>query len=336
MSTLKIIIPMAGLGKRLGLLTQHKPKALVRLADKRLLDHVLDTFKQLEKMYSLEYIFIIGFLGEQIKTYMKDEHPDKRVAYFLQDQLKGQSPAVYLARDAISGPTLLTFCDTIHQIDFSFLRSETVDGMASVQPVDDPRRHGVAVTGPDQLVIRLIEKPQTMEHRSALTGLYYFREGKELIKAIASQLQARAALNNEYYLADAINIMVSNGIRIGTERAVLWLDAGTPEALIETNAQLLRHRLISRHSVVERQANVFIDPVYIHESSRVEHSILGPNVTIGKNCLISRSILKNTIVDDDSRIVGATLENSLIGKGCVVNGKSMESIIADGSTLYVE
>ena len=97
MKTLKIIIPMAGFGTRLLQLTRHKPKALVRLADKRLLDHVLDTFQVLEKTYSLKYIFIIGYLGEQIREYMQETHPDKNVTYYVQEQLKGQSHAVYLA-----------------------------------------------------------------------------------------------------------------------------------------------------------------------------------------------------------------------------------------------
>ena len=122
---MKIIIPMAGFGKRLVQLTRHKPKALVRLADKRLLDHVLDTFHVLEKTYSLEYIFIIGYQGEQIKEHMQDAHPDKKVNFYAQEQLKGQSHAVYLAKEAISGPILLTYCDTIIETDLSYLRLPT-------------------------------------------------------------------------------------------------------------------------------------------------------------------------------------------------------------------
>ena len=335
MATLKVVVPMAGLGKRLGGLTKHKPKALVRLTDQRLLDHVLFTFKQLEKTYTLEYIFITGFLGEQIKEYMQQEHPDKKITYFRQDQLLGQSHAVYLAKEAISGPILLTFCDTINELDLSFLPYETAGGIAFVQEVDDPRRHGVAVTGPDHLVTKLVEKPQTMEYRLALTGFYYFREGEELIKAIEAQIQRSESLNNEYYLADAINIMMSNGIRVRIEKALQWLDAGTPEALIDTNAHLLKRRRETRHEAVEIQGNILIHPVYIHESARVENSIIGPNVTVGMNCLIQSSILKDTVVDDDSRIMEATLKNSLVGKGCTLNGKPMQAVYTDYSSTKI-
>lgn len=329
MADMKIIIPMAGFGKRLVQLTQNKPKALIRLADKRLLDHVLDTFQELEKTYTLEYIFIIGYLGEQIKNYMKDAHPDKNVKYYEQEQLMGQSHAVYLAKEAISGPILLTYCDTINEIDFSFLSSGAIDGAASVQEVDDPRRHGVAIVGPNNNVTKLVEKPKTMDHKSALTGIYFFSEGKELVNAIGTQIRRGKSLNNEYYLADAINILVEGGMRIRTEKVSRWLDAGTPEAVIETNSYLLEHNSKSYVEYKRVQSNLLIPPVYVHESSWVENSIIGPNVAIGMNCLIKGSIMKDTIVDDDSTVTDAVLANSLIGKGCSVSGQPRHPIVAD-------
>jgi glucose-1-phosphate thymidylyltransferase len=336
MSDLKIVIPMAGKGKRLLPLTLHKPKGLVRLADKRVLDHVLNIFQELENIYTLEYIFIIGYLGDQIREYIKYMHPDKNVSYYVQEQLIGQSHAVHLAKDAISGPILLTYCDAINEIDLSFLPFENMDGVAWVQEMDDPRSHGVAVVGPGNLVTKLVEKPRTMENKSVLTGLYYFSEGKELIEAIETQFQRGTVLHNEYYLADAINILLENGMRIRTERVLQWLDAGTPEALIETNAYLLRHHSETHHETETGQANILIHPVHIHESSRIENSIIGPNVSIGENCSIRGSILKNTIVDDESIVTEVTLLNSLIGKGCSVSGKPMQSIIADYDEIGID
>lgn len=336
MSDMKIVIPMAGAGKRLGQLTQHKPKALVRLADKRLLDHVLNTFQGLEKTFALEYIFIIGYLGEQIKKYMQDAHPDKKVSYYFQEQLIGQSHAVYLAKDTISGPILLTYCDTINEIDFSFLSAECMDGVALVQGVNDPRRHGIAVIDKDNLISKLIEKPKTMEHKLALTGLYYFSEGKNLIRAIETQMERNTSLNNEYYLADAINILVENGARMRTEKALQWLDAGTPEAIMDTNAHLLQRHSESHNGIMEGQSNVFIHPVYIHASSHVKNSIIGPNVSIGANCTIDGSIIKNTIVDDDSNVTEAMLANSLIGQGCSISNRSTPIIMADGDKKRID
>jgi len=336
MADLKIIIPMAGLGKRFLPLTEHRPKPLVRLTDKRLLDHVLNIFRDLEKTYALEYIFIIGYLGEQIKEYMKDAHPDKNIIYYVQEQLAGQSHAVYLAKDVISGPILLTYCDTINEADFSFLPLETIEGAVWVQEVGDPRRHGVVVIDPDNVITQLIEKPETMEHKLALTGLYYFSEGKELIKAIETQMERGTSINKEYYLADAINILIENGARIRAEKVFYWADAGTPEAILETNAYLLRHQSNSHPEIVAGQSNILIEPVHIHESSRIENSIIGPNVSIGANCTINGSIIKNTIVDDDSSLTEVALANSLIGKGCSIRGRTIQSIVADYDEIRID
>lgn len=313
MTNLKIVIPMAGAGKRMGPLTRHRPKALVRLADKRLLDHVLGAFEELERLYTLEYVFIVGHFGEQIVEHMRHAHPNKRVTYFTQDQLMGQSYAVYMARDAISGPILLTYCDTINRIDFSFLGSGHVDGVAAVCQVVDPRRHGVAIVGADRMLTRLIEKPEMMEHRAALTGLYYFSEGQELIRAVETQMQRGISLNHEYYLADAINILLEGGTRIRAEDVLQWHDAGTPAALLNANAHMLSQNDGGGNEIRPDRSRILIPPVYIHESSRVVNSVIGPNVSIGANCSVNGSTIKNSIIDDNSHISNETLIDSLIG-----------------------
>ncbi len=329
MNTIKIVIPMAGIGRRLEPLTKSRPKALIRLTDRRLLDHILDTFKPLEKTYDLEYIFIIGHLGEQIRGHMRETHPEKKVTYFVQEQLSGQSSAVYLAREAISGPVILTYCDTVNLTDFSFLPLKNADGAASVWEVEDPSRFGVAAVGPDGLVTKLVEKPKTKEHRSALTGIYFFSEGRELIRGIEDQFRLGTTVNNEYYLADAINILVQEGLRIRPVPVSGWLDAGTLDSLIETNASLLNLRPQASRPSGTGDSSILMPPCYIHESSQVEDSVIGPNVSIGADCIIRRSTLKNTIIDDGSSIEDAVLENSLVGMGCTVRGGSHAAILAD-------
>jgi glucose-1-phosphate thymidylyltransferase len=329
MADIKIIIPMAGIGKRFAPLTDQRPKPLLRLTDQRLLDHVLDLFQPMEETYTLEYVFIIGHLGKQIQEYMQHAHPEKKISYYEQKQLAGQSHAVYLAKDTISGPVLLTYCDTITKTDFSTLKLDPMDGIVWVHEVDDPRRHGVAVMDSGNLVKKLVEKPPTMEHKWALTGLCYFPDGEKLIESIETQLERGTSINNEYYLADAINILLENGARIRAERALQWLDAGTPEAILETNAYLLQHSSMSHPNSAVDPSNLIIEPVYVHESAQIRDSIIGPNVSIGANCTIHRSILKNTIVDSDSNITGVTLEHSLLGQDCSVRGSRQPLLVAD-------
>lgn len=326
---MKIIIPMAGIGRRFFPITNHRPKPLIRLAEKRLLDHVLDIFKILEEDHTLEYIFIVGYLGAQIREHMKKVHPEKNVTYVEQEELMGQSHAVYLAKDVIAGPVFLTYCDTITKTDLSPLVDPLEDGTLWVHEVDDPRRHGVAVINENNKIENLVEKPQTMEHKWALTGLCYFPEGKTLIRAIETQLERNISLNNEYYLADAINILLKDGAHIRAKKAWKWLDAGTPDAILDTNAYLLQESREPYQEGAPPSSNVFIEPVYVHKSAQIHSSILGPNVAVGANCIVEHSVLQNTIVDDNSKIKNSIFINSLIGEGCLIRSTGLSQIISD-------
>ena len=106
----------------------------------------------------------------------------------------------------------------------------------------DPRRFGVAVTNAQGYVERLIEKPQSMENNLAVVGFYYFQSAEDLVSAIEEQMQRDLQLKGEYFLADAVNIMLERGLNMRTEKVDVWLDAGTPEALLETNRYLLEQR----------------------------------------------------------------------------------------------
>ena len=320
---------MAGRGKRLEPLTLQRPKALLRLADMCLLDHVLSTFEPLAASHSLEYIFIVGHLGEQIRAHMQAVHPAKKVTWFVQEKLLGQSCAVHIAREAVYGPILLTFCDTVNLIDLSFLPPRDAAAAATVWPVENPERFGVAALGSGDIITRLIEKPKTREHNSALTGIYYFSEGRDLIRSIETQLASGATLNNEYYLADAINILIQQGMRIRAVQAAGWLDAGTPGDLLQTNARLLQLQPDFNGLSKDDPSNILMPPIYIDASAEVSNSHIGPNVAVGKRCIIRDSTLSSCIVDDDTVITDSILENSLIGRGCSIKGFSGHLLLGD-------
>jgi glucose-1-phosphate thymidylyltransferase len=156
-----------------------------------------------------------------------------------------------------------------------------------------------------------------------------------LIKAIETQIQRGTSLNNEFYLADAINILLEDGMNLRAKKVRQWLDAGTPESILETNAYLLRNRSEYRNRSIEGSSNILVNPVYIHESSQVENSIIGPNVSVGENCSIRGSILKNTIIDDDTNVTDVTLTNSLISRSCIVRGEPAQLITADNDEMGV-
>jgi glucose-1-phosphate thymidylyltransferase len=237
--TLKIAVPMAGLGTRMRPHTWSKPKPLVSIAGKTVLDYVLQQFDSVPDSFDVEYVFIIGPQGEQIKDYMEERHPEKKVNYVLQAEMRGQSDALYQAREFLTGPMIMAFSDTLVETDFSFLAGETADGVAWVKPVSDPRRFGVAVVDDQGWVVRLIEKPQDMKNNLAVVGFYYFKSAERLMGAIQEQIDRNITLKNEFFLADAINILLGQGAHIETRKVDVWMDAGTPDSVLETNRYLL-------------------------------------------------------------------------------------------------
>ena len=320
--TFKIVIPMAGWGTRMRPHTYSKPKPLVSVAGKTTLEHLLDMFKTMPNPENLEYIFIVGpFLGElQIPAFVQENYPDIKAHYIVQNEMKGQSHAMWLAREYLHGPMQMVFSDTLIETDFSFLANETADSVAWVMPVPDPRRFGVAELGEDGYVKRFIEKPQTMENNLVIAGCYYFREGKELIAAIEEQFKRNMTLKNEFFLADAMSIMIEQGLKIRVHEISTWLDTGTIEATLDTNKVLL-DQLGSNIQTITNNNVTIIEPVAIGAGAKISNSTIGPYASIGANCKIENSTISESILEADCEIQDSVLKRSLIGKQAKVKGR---------------
>ncbi len=327
---------MAGYGKRLRPHTWSRPKQLLTLAGKTVIEHVLDTFSSLPEDTKIEYVFIVGYLGDKIKAYMAEEHPDITVHFVVQEEMRGQSHAIYLARDYINGPMIMVFADTLIDTDLGFLEEEQSDIVAWVKPVPDPRRFGVAEVGKGNLVTRLIEKPKAMDNNLALVGFYYFKKGQDLIQAIEKQIDQQLQLKGEFFLADAINIMLEDGkSKMRTEKVHVWLDAGTFEAMLSTNRYLLNHGHDNSDKAAQRIGVHVIPPVFIHPEAEVESSVIGPHTTVEAGTKILGSVIHNSIIEKGSQVEDALLNGSLIGQNTVVKGGSISINVGDNTVLEI-
>lgn len=331
--TLKVVIPMAGLGTRLRPHTWSKPKQLISVAGKAVLDHVLETLKTLPNPQNIELINIVGYLGEQIEAYMGEHHPEIKAYYVVQENPRGQSHAIHLARDYLDGPMLMVFADTLIETDLSFLEGETAEAVVWVKQVPDPRRFGVAQVGEDGWVKRMIEKPQDMEINLAVVGFYYFHNSQDLLSAIEEQMRRNLQLKGEFFLVDAVNIMLERGLRMRAEKVDVWLDAGTPEALLEMNRYLLENGRSNCRGDNPYPGSVIIPPVFIHPTAQVRNSIVGPHVSLGAGCLVETSIIRNSILEDEACVDGAVLEGSLIGRRAQIHRRAATINAGDQTTV---
>jgi glucose-1-phosphate thymidylyltransferase len=319
--TMKIVIPMAGWGTRMRPHTWSKPKPLISVAGKTSLEHLMDMFKSLPDPDNAEFVFIVGpYLGElQVPAFIKENYPNLKAHFVVQHEMKGQSHALWLSREHLTGPMIMCFSDTLMETDFSFLAKEQADGVAWVMPVEDPRRFGVAEVGADGWVTRFIEKPQSLDNNLVVVGCYYFKSSEQVLAAIDEQMKRGVMLKNEYFMTDAISIMIEGGAKVRTQNISTWLDTGTIEATLDTNKMLLeKSGQVDKYT--GRQVTV-IEPSAIHPSAVISNSTIGPFASIGANCKIENAQVSESIVEADCEIKDAALTRSLIGKQAKVKGR---------------
>jgi glucose-1-phosphate thymidylyltransferase len=306
---MKVIIPLAGFGTRLRPHTYTKPKPMINVAGKPVLGHLLDKLKDLNIE---EIVFIVGYLGDQIESYVSANY-DFKAHYVEQKELLGQAHALYLAKDLVAGPTIILFVDTLFEANLSKLQQEQSDGVIYVKEVEDPRRFGVTLVNEQGYITRLIEKPDSMQDNLAVIGLYYVKDAQRLMAAIELLMERNLQTKGEFYLADALQLMIDDGARLRPEEVSVWLDCGQPETVLETNRYLLKHTM-DNSAEAASTGSVIIPPVHIHPTAQVKNSIIGPDVTIAANCKIEGSIIRDSIVDEESFIKDTALEESLIGR----------------------
>jgi glucose-1-phosphate thymidylyltransferase len=275
-----------------------------------MLEYVLDMFVDVPGVE--EVIFIIGYLGEQIEAYIERTHPKMKARYVVQDELLGQSHAIWLAREGLQGPMIMAFVDTLIETDFSAIPAERAEAVAWVRRVPDPRRFGVAEVGADGWVKQLIEKPEDTNNNLAVIGFYYFQSSEALLEAIEEQMARDIQLKGEYFLVDALNIMLERGLKMRVEPIEIWHDSGTPEAVLEANRYVLE-TLRSNSEAAARKGVKIHPPVFIDPSAEVRQSVVGPHASIGAKCVVERSVIQDSIVDDGSHITDSNLATSLIG-----------------------
>ena len=275
-------------------------------------------------------VLIVGYLGDQIRDYMGEHYPDLRVRYVVQEELSGQSHAIWLAREGLEGPTLIGFVDTLIETDFSIPSDESA---IWVHEVDDPRRFGVAEVTAEAMVKNLVEKPEKPQSNLAVVGFYYFEKFERLIAAIQKQMEGGKKLKGEYFLADAINVMLDEGLSMRAVQVEAWNDCGTQDALLATNRYLLDHGRDNSEAAVAGNGVVIEPPVFLDPSAKVSRSVIGPHVSIGAGCVIERTSIRDSVVDVDSQINASKIHDSLIGRECLISDLDGSLNIGDASQV---
>lgn len=324
---MRAIIPVAGFGSRLRPHTHTIPKVLLNVAGKPILGHILD---KITKEGINKATFVYGHLGELVIDYVRENYPELQADFIEQPEMKGLGHAIYLARETFDGDELfITLGDTIFDVNLSEIFDKKLPSLG-VKEVGDPSRFGVALMN-DSVIEKLIEKPSTPVSKLALVGLYYITDTKLLSECLQYIVENDIKTRGELQLTDALQLMIDKGCRFTVFPVDGWYDCGKPETLLETNRFLLEQN--GHH--IEREGVIINQPVFVHQSAKINNAIIGPNTTIGEEAVIENAIIVNSIIGAGAEIKNDLMQDSIIGNKSSIIGAFKRLNIGDSTEIEI-
>ncbi len=327
---MKAIIPVAGAGTKLRPHSYTQPKALIPLAGKTVLSIIID---QMREAGITEFIFIVGYLGDKIRDYVKSRYPELQAHYVQQIDRQGVGHAIQIARDAVNNDEVMVILgDTICEFDVREIVNSDCS-MLGVKKVDDPREFGVAEINDKGYIDHVVEKPQIPKSNMALVGIYKIKESSQLFQCLENNFLQGLRSHGEYSLTDALDCMLRMGIKFKPFKVESWFDCGRKETLLESNATLLKKFQRKAESEYDFENTVIIPPVSIGEGCDIRNCIIGPNVTIGESTKMNFSIVRNSIIGSYSNLFDIVLEGSIIGSDTGLRGETRTLNIGDNTNI---
>jgi len=307
---LKAIILAAGEGSRMRPLTYTRPKIMLPIANKPILEHLLI---EARKAGIGEFVFIVGYHDEQVRDYFGNgEKWGVTIDYCTQKKQLGTADALKMTEGLVDGNFLVMNGDIIvSQKDIRSLAKRS-DNTLSVVEVEDSQNWGVVELSEGK-VVHIYEKVEKPPSHMANAGLYLFTP--DIFDAIS---QTSKSLRGEYEITDSIQLMIDKGHRISYQEIGYWLDLSYPWDLLPANESLLVE--IKAQNLGEVEENVVIkDGVSIDKNTVVRSGsyIVGP-VIIGQDCDIGPNcyIRPYTSIGDNCHIGSAVeVKNCIIMKG---------------------
>lgn len=333
---MNIIIPMAGIGKRMRPHSLSVPKPLIPVAGKPIVQRLVEGIAKSSIGKSIDEIaFVVGNYGEEVEKELVKiaEKLGAKGSIFHQKEPLGTAHAVWCAAEALKGEVTIAFADTL----FSLNKSIAPDGDAAifVHEVEDPSAFGVVVLNDNKKIISFVEKPKKFISNLAIIGIYYFKDAAMLKAEIKHLLDNDITRSGEFQITDALQRMLDKGLVFTPEKVDEWLDCGNKNATVYTNQRILEHldknELIHPSAVIEKA--VVIPPCFIGENAVVKNAVIGPHVSIGNGSVIEQAIITNSIIQSNTVIKNNIIDNSMIGSYVEYVGTSNEVSIGDYTTF---
>lgn len=332
---MKIIVPMAGMGKRMRPHTLTTPKPLIPVAGKPIVQRLMEDIAKVCNEKVDEIAFIIGEFGKETENNLIKvaEALGAKGSIYYQKEALGTAHAILCAKEALKGHIVVAFADTLFKADFKMDTAQ--EGIIWVQKVDDPKPFGVVKINDKNIITDFVEKPQEFVSDLAIIGIYYFNDGEYLRKELEYLIDNNIKDKGEYQLTNALENMKNKGTKFIPGKVTEWLDCGNKDATVYTNQRVLEFNkgnkdLISK--TIENKNSQIIEPCFIGEGVKLINSVVGPYVSIGKNSVIENSVITNSIIQTGSKIASANITNSMMGNSVEYKGRPAELSMGDYNT----
>jgi glucose-1-phosphate thymidylyltransferase len=282
---MKIIVPMAGMGKRMRPHTHTTAKPLLPIAGKPIVQRLVEDLAAVAGEPVEEVAFVVhpsfGAKVEQGLIAIAEKVGAKGSIHY-QEVALGTAHAILCAQQALSGRVIVAFADTLFRAELKL--DKDCDGVIWVNKVDDPKPFGVVKLDPAGIITEFVEKPQTFVSDLAIIGIYYFADGERLRKEMQYLIDNDITDKGEYQLTNAMENMKQKGARFKAGSVDVWMDCGNKNAMVDTNTKVLGFLKKTRDwsDALKGQLNgsLVISPCFIGENVTLVNSIVGPNVSI--------------------------------------------------------
>ena len=332
---MKIIIPMAGMGKRMRPHTLTVPKPLIPIAGKPIVQRLVEDIAKVCNQPVEQVAFIIGDFGKEVEKQLLSiaESVGAKGTIHYQDEPLGTAHAILCAKEALEGNVVIAFADTLFKADFTL--DVTKEGIIWVQKVEDPRPFGVVKLNAQNEITEFVEKPETFVSDLAIIGIYYVKDGANLRKELQYLIDNNILDKGEFQLTNALENMKQKGIKFMPGQVTEWLDCGNKDATVYTNQRYLEY--IKDTKLVDGSAqtsnSVIIPPVYIGKNVKIQNSVVGPYVSVGDGSNIQDSVVKNSIIQKNTSVINANISNSMLGNFVKFEGKSSDLSVGDYNVI---
>jgi len=335
---MKIIVPMAGRGSRLRPHTLTTPKPLIPIAGKPIVHRLVEDIAKVINQPVDEIAFIIHeSFGKEVERDLIAiaEKLGSKGSIYYQNEALGTAHAILCAKESMQGPIVVAYADTLFRADFSL--DATADSVIWVKAVDDPSAFGVVQLNNNNEITDFVEKPKEFVSDLAIIGIYFFKSAENLRSELEYLLDNNIEKGGEYQLTDALENMKQKGLRFVPGKVEEWMDCGNKNVTVDTNNRMLNFLYNDGENMIADTVTLenatIIPPCYIGEHVVLKNATVGPNVSLGNHSRVENATIKNSLIQTNTTVKNAELDNAMIGNFASFNGKFTNISIGDYSVL---